>query len=109
MADTHTTINVDCRGTFTDCFVVCDGRVFTQKNATAHYNFSVGLLKALKGVFTQCGRKRSICGRQKFRSGGTGSNSCPYPGVRSLASAHDWYPRSSPLPAANMWVDSPQN
>ena len=46
-------LGVDIGGTFTDCFVVYDDEIFTQKEATTHYNLSVGLLNALKGVSEQ--------------------------------------------------------
>jgi N-methylhydantoinase A len=48
-------IDIDIGGTFTDCFAFRDGRIYTQKEPTTHYNLSVGLLKALKGISSQIG------------------------------------------------------
>ncbi len=49
------TIDIDIGGTFTDCFVNHDNRTFTQKEPTTHYDLSVGLLNALKGISKQSG------------------------------------------------------
>jgi len=49
------TIDIDIGGTFTDCFIFYDGKIFTQKEPTTHYNLSVGLLNALRGVSEQSG------------------------------------------------------
>jgi N-methylhydantoinase A len=49
------TIDIDIGGTFTDCFMHYNNRIFTQKEPTTHYNLSVGLLNALKGVSRESG------------------------------------------------------
>ncbi|MBW1801040.1 MAG: hydantoinase/oxoprolinase family protein, partial [Deltaproteobacteria bacterium] len=49
------TIDIDIGGTFTDCFLNDDAKIFTQKEATTHYDLSVGLLNALKGLSRQSG------------------------------------------------------
>ena len=49
------TIDIDIGGTFTDCFLYHEDEIFTQKEPTTHYNLSVGLLNALKGVSKQSG------------------------------------------------------
>ncbi|MDP6561170.1 MAG: hydantoinase/oxoprolinase family protein, partial [Candidatus Binatia bacterium] len=41
-------INVDIGGTFTDCFVVYQGKTAEGKSSTTRYNLSVGFMKAIQ-------------------------------------------------------------
>lgn len=41
-------INIDIGGTFTDCFVVHEGRLVKGKSSTTHYNLSVGFMRSIE-------------------------------------------------------------
>mgnify|MGYP000170859760 CR=1 FL=1 len=49
------TIDIDIGGTFTDCFVVFEGRTAHAKDYTTPYNLSVGFMRALRRAAEQLG------------------------------------------------------
>lgn len=42
------TIDIDIGGTFTDCFITCDGKIAITKTPTTAYNLSVGFMRAIR-------------------------------------------------------------
>ncbi|HYA34612.1 MAG TPA: hydantoinase/oxoprolinase family protein [Candidatus Binataceae bacterium] len=51
-------VAVDIGGTFTDCFVVWDGRVLETKALTTHHNLALGFNEALDYACTELGIER---------------------------------------------------
>ncbi len=48
-------INIDIGGTFTDCFVLLDGKVAAAKTSTTGYNLSIGFMRAVREASTRLG------------------------------------------------------
>src|SRR3990167_7480859 len=51
-------VSVDIGGTFTDCFVVWDGRHVEAKALTTHHNLALGFAEALEAACGQLGLAR---------------------------------------------------
>ncbi|KWF80451.1 hydantoinase [Burkholderia diffusa] len=48
-------VSVDIGGTFTDCFLVWDGRKYAGKALTTHHNLAVGFHKSLSNALAEAG------------------------------------------------------